>query len=88
MTIAYAIGLAFGALFSAYVVSRGLLWVTRRWHRGVWRSFVANGASFAMIIGISVVVRAGFEWPAAALHLIAQLIWLYYDLYSVSRTDS
>ncbi|MBZ9676158.1 hypothetical protein [Mesorhizobium sp. ES1-1] len=86
MTVAYAIGLALGALFSAFVVSRVLLWAMRRWF--AWRPIVANSASFIMIVCISGLVREGVEWPAMALHLIAQSIWLCYDLWRVSRRRS
>ena len=81
MTVAYGIGLCLGALFSAFVVSRALLWLARNWNAGAARLMVTNGLSFIIIVGVSIVVRGEYEWAAAIMHLIAQAIWLCLDLW-------
>jgi hypothetical protein len=81
MTFAYAIGLWLGALLSAFVTSRILLWLVRNWCAGSIWLVLANVGSFILIVAISIFVRGQFEWAAVGTHIVAQAIWLCIDLW-------
>ena len=87
MTIAYAIGLCLGALFSAFVISRGLLFLFRRRLTDPARLVVANGVSFALIVAVSILARGSLEWGAVTMHFLAQVACMCVDIWRGAIED-
>jgi hypothetical protein len=81
MTLAYAVGLCLGALFSAFVASRIFLWLLRNRNDGAARIWTGNALAFAAVVLISVFVRGGLDLPSASMHLVAQGVWVCVDLW-------
>ncbi|UVK57384.1 hypothetical protein DBIPINDM_008329 (plasmid) [Mesorhizobium sp. AR02] len=87
MTIAYAIGLCLGALFSAFAISRGLLFLSRGRLTGRTGLALANSLSFVVIVGVSIFARGSLEWAAVTMHFLAQAFCLCFDLWRSSIDD-
>ncbi|TPI40943.1 hypothetical protein FJW07_06665 [Mesorhizobium sp. B3-1-9] len=71
-----------GALVPTFLLSRLLLWITKRWNGGVPRLLVVH-----VICGALAVVAAAYgyshtgapDWSRSPLYVVAQLIWLIVD---------
>jgi predicted membrane channel-forming protein YqfA (hemolysin III family) len=72
-----------GALFGSFVLSRMLLFFTKRWTRGSIRFLIVHGSLvlvyFATIMFDQNIVRHEIE--QAYLYSAAQVLWLLVDLF-------
>ncbi|RWE02052.1 MAG: hypothetical protein E5V92_21480 [Mesorhizobium sp.] len=71
-----------GALVPTFLLSRLLLWITKRWNGGVLRLLLVH-----IICGALAVVASAYgyshngapDWSHSPVYVVAQLIWLVVD---------
>lgn len=80
-----------GALVPTFLLSRLLLWITKRWNSGVPRLLLVH-----IFCGVLAVVAAAYgysstgapDWSRSPLYIVAQLIWLVVDFFRIRRRQS
>lgn len=80
-----------GALVPTFLLSRLLLWITKRWNGGVPRLLLVH-----VICGALAVVASAYgypdsgapDWSRSLVYIVAQLIWLVVDLVRGRRHQS
>jgi hypothetical protein len=82
---AYDIGWMIALLFVLFVISRGLLWLTREWRGGDVRLWLVHGISFmvgAIAFALDVHDWYGNHLLQGTLEVVVpvQLLWLVVDL--------
>jgi|GEM_PF-998254 len=80
-----------GALVPTFLLSRLLLWITKRWNGGVARLLLVH-----VICGALAVLAAAYgyshtgapDWSRSLVYIVAQLIWLIIDFVRGRRRQS
>lgn len=81
------VAMILGALVPTFLVSRLLLWLSKRWS-GIGRLVLVHLVSAAAACVISALGHAdggSLDWSYSALYIIAQLIWFVVDLFRERR---
>ncbi|TPK96410.1 hypothetical protein FJ934_09710 [Mesorhizobium sp. B2-4-12] len=80
-----------GALVPTFLLSRLLLWITKRWNGGVARLLLVH-----VICGALAIIAAAYgysntgapDWSRGPVYIVAQLIWLVVDFVRDRRRQS
>jgi len=80
-----------GALVPTFLLSRLLLWITKRWNGGVPRLLLVHAICAALAV---VAAAYGYshtgapDWSYSLLYVVAQLVWLVVDFIRGRRRQS
>ncbi|WP_181182220.1 hypothetical protein [Mesorhizobium sp. B3-1-3] len=77
-----------GALVPTFLLSRLLLWITKRWNSGVPRLLLVHiiCGALAVVASANGYSEAGTpDWSRSPLYIVAQLIWLIVDFVRCRR---
>ncbi|MBA1143189.1 hypothetical protein [Mesorhizobium neociceri] len=87
MGAGYAAAL-FGALVPTFLVSRLLLWITKRWNGGLLRLLLVHVISGGLSCTASAYGHSDTgapNWSYSTVYIVAQLIWLIVDFVRARR---
>jgi len=86
-----SVAMLLGALVPTFLLSRLLLWITKRWNGGVPRLLAVH-----VICGALAVIAAAYgyshtgtpDWSRSLIYIVAQLVWLIVDFVRGRRRQS